>query len=158
MPGAIPTRQQVGPLQTITVGPFLLDISSGLLGPNGQSGPGPVPGSYCQAYLMGAITVLSQGGPQYQAPSQAALVKYAECMRANGVPDFPDPGDGSPVHRSGTDLDPNNPIHQQAAKICTKKTGVYAPGGGGPPPPGTVVSGPPGQPGVPNLITVGARP
>ncbi len=131
---------------------MLPSVPGGLLGPNGQSGPGPVPGSYCQAYLMGAITAL-QGNQQYELPSQAALVRYAECMRANGVADFPDPGGGLQLpHSPGSDLDPNNPVFQHAAEVCRNKTGVDGPGGGGPLPPGTVVSGPPGQPGMPSLI------
>ncbi len=138
---------------------ILPSVPGGLLGPNGRSGPGPVPGSYCQAFLLGAINAL-RGNQQFQPPSQTAQLKYAECMRANGVPDYPDPsGVGLQLHGGpGSDLDPNNPTFQQASRVCTKKTGVYAPGGGGPLPPGTVVSGPPGQPGVPSLIYIGNGP
>ncbi|HEY1652886.1 MAG TPA: hypothetical protein VGG09_13465 [Acidimicrobiales bacterium] len=137
----------------ITMSP---SVPGGLTGPNGQSGSGPVPGSYCQTYLLDAINELLQGSQPYEPPSQAALVKYAECMRANGVPNYPDPsGGGFQLHGSqGSDLDPNNPTLQQAGKICTKKNGVDPLGGGGPLPPGTVVSGPPGQPGSPALLTV----
>lgn len=135
----------------ITMSP---SVPGGLLGPNGQSGAEPVPGSYCAAYLTGAINAL-QGAEQADLPSQSALEKYAKCMRANGVPDFPDPGGAhiSPVPDS--DLNPRNPSFEQAGRVCTKKTGVNAPDGGGPLPPGTVVSGPPGQPGMPTLVYVG---
>ncbi len=134
----------------------LPSVPGGLFGPNGQSGPGPVPGSYCTAYLTDAINELLQGSQQYEPPSQTALVKYAQCMRANGVPDYPDPtGGGFQLHGSpGSDLDPNNSTLQHAGKVCTKQTGADPLGGGGPLPRGTVVSGPPGQPGTPSLFTV----
>jgi hypothetical protein len=81
-------------------------------------------------------------------------------MRANGVPDYPDPSSGGlQLHNSpGSDLDPNNPTFVQAGKVCTMKTGVHAPGGGGPLPAGSVVSGPPGQPEMPALIYFGNGP
>jgi hypothetical protein len=138
---------------------ILPSVPGGLLGPNSQSGPGPVPASYCQAFLLGAINAL-RGNQEFQPPSQAGLLKYAECMRANGVPDYPDPfGGGLQIHRSPEgDLDPNNPTFVQAGNICAKKTGVHVPSGGGPLPAGTVVSGPPGQPGTPDLIYFGNGP
>jgi hypothetical protein len=117
----------------ITMSP---SVPGGLTGPNGQSGAGPVPGSYCQTYLLDAIDELLQGSQPYVPPSQAALVKYAECMRANGVPDFPDPTAGGLVLHSAPG---SNPTLQNAAMVCVKKTGVQpALGGGGPPPPGTI--------------------
>ena len=73
-------------------------------------------------------------------------------MRANGIPDFPDPTGGGlsiQVH-PGSDLNPNNPTFQNASKLCAKKTGV--PGfGGGTPQPGPIEAtsggGPQGGPG-----------
>jgi hypothetical protein len=55
------------------------------------------------------------------APTGAAgLLAYSECMRAHGVPDFPDPvGDGLQVKAGpGSDLDPNSPKMQTAEKAC----------------------------------------
>jgi hypothetical protein len=46
----------------------------------GSSSPSSSPGS---------------SGPVSQASAQAAGLKFASCMRANGVPNFPDPTDGS---------------------------------------------------------------
>lgn len=133
---------------------ILPSVPGGLLGPNGQSGAGPVPGSYCATYLTGAINAL-QGDQQAGLPSQSELEKYAQCMRANGVPDFPDPGGAQLSQVPGSDMNPRSPSFEQAGRVCTKKTGVSGPNGGGPLPPGTVVSGPPGQQGMPTLIAVG---
>ncbi|HEV3294530.1 MAG TPA: hypothetical protein VG123_36575 [Streptosporangiaceae bacterium] len=104
------------------------------VGPSGQD-PDP-PGMACLRYLDAASTALRAGYSPPKAPSQAALVKYAECMRANGVPDFPDPTAGGLVLHSAPG---SNPTLQNAAMVCVKKTGVQpALGGGGPPPPGTI--------------------
>jgi hypothetical protein len=51
------------------------------------------------------------------------LVRFAQCMREHGIPDFPDPSPGEgPVHipaaDQGTDLDPNNPQFQAANRAC----------------------------------------
>jgi hypothetical protein len=48
------------------------------------------------------------------------LVQYAQCMRANGVPSFPDPVNGQlqlQVTRGGP-LDPSSPQFQAAQKAC----------------------------------------
>jgi hypothetical protein len=115
------------------------------------SGGGPG-GGPCGAYLTAASTAL-RGGQPLQKPDPAKLLKYSECMRANGVPDFPDPSAGGGLSirvSAGSDLDPNNPTFKNASKLCAKKTGV--PGlGGGPPPRGgieeTSGNGPAGGPG-----------
>ena len=64
-------------------------------------------------------------------------MKFSECMRANGVPDFPDPTAAASEFRAGGDLNPNNPTFQNASKVCARKTGVGLPGRGAPPP-GTI--------------------
>ncbi|GAB3426342.1 hypothetical protein [Flindersiella endophytica] len=48
--------------------------------------------------------------------AQAAGVKFAACMRKNGVPDFPDPKGGRMV-MSGN-VDPNSPAFQSAVQAC----------------------------------------
>ena len=75
-------------------------IPGGIYGTNkgGQGNAGP--GQYCRTYIDTAETAL-QGGQHQQQPSQAQLVKFSQCMRANGVPDFPDPSTGrQPVVQS----------------------------------------------------------
>jgi hypothetical protein len=70
--------------------------------------------------------------PAPQAPpadAKALNLRYARCMRAHGISDFPDPGpDGSLQIRSspGSDLDPNNPQFKAAHEACKQ----YRPGGG----------------------------
>jgi len=66
---------------------------------------------------------------QLAAPTGAAgLLAYSECMRAHGVPDFPDPvGNSLQIKASaGSDLDPNSPQMQAAQKACQS----LQPGGG----------------------------
>ena len=94
-------------------------------GGQGNSGPG----QYCRAYLTAAQTAL-QGGRPRKLPSQAEQVKYSECMRANGIPDFPDPTGNGQVLNMGGDLIPSNPTFQHASKVCAQKTGVPTFGSG----------------------------
>jgi hypothetical protein len=112
-------------------------IPGGVYGTNkgGQGNSGP--GQYCRAYLNAAQLAL-QGGRQPAPPDLAKVVKYAECIRANGVPDFPDPSTaGGGVSFNMGSANPNNPTFQNASRLCAKKTGVRALGVG-PPPPGTI--------------------
>jgi hypothetical protein len=103
-------------------------------GGQGNSGPG----QYCRSYLSEAQAEL-QGGQAQKAPSPAQLLKFSECMRANGIPDFPDPtGDSLSINRAaGGDLNPNNPTFQNASKVCAQRTGVSG-FSGGTPQPGTI--------------------
>ncbi len=54
-----------------------------------------------------------------KATAQAAALKYATCMRSNGVPDFPDPnGQGLiQVNATGT-LEPSSPAFHKAEAAC----------------------------------------
>lgn len=94
----------------------------------GLSGP-------CGSYIAGAERALG-GGKLPKPPDQAQLVKFASCMRANGIKDFPDPGNGGLVLKVGGDLNPGNPTFQNASKVCAQRTGVE--GFSGTPQPGTV--------------------
>jgi hypothetical protein len=116
-------------------------ITGGYDGTNkgGQGNAGP--GQYCRAYLNAAQTAL--GGDQQQphaGQDQETLVKYSQCMRANGISDFPDPVNGNLTFNlgAGGDLNPNNPDFQTAQKLCAQRTGAHVPGVGGTPPPGTI--------------------
>lgn len=103
-------------------------------GGQGNSGPG----QFCRGYLDAAQAALQEGRTP-QRPSTSALVKFSECMRANGIPDFPDPSGKGLVISVGGDLDPHNSTFQIASKLCAGKTGV--PGFGGTPQPGTIELG-----------------
>ncbi|GAA1770537.1 hypothetical protein [Luedemannella helvata] len=60
------------------------------------------------------------GGGGGNDEREAALVKYAQCMRDNGVASFPDPVGGrlQLQARRGSELDPENPTFQAAQKAC----------------------------------------
>ena len=70
-------------------------------------------------------TTTSGGGGSSNPPSQAALdsqaLAFAKCMRANGVPDFPDPkaGGGFVFQKTAT-LDPSSPVFMAAQARCQK--------------------------------------
>jgi hypothetical protein len=111
-------------------------VPGGIDGTNkgGQGNSGP--GQYCRAYLSAAQTAL-RGGPSEQ-PDAAQLLRFSECMQANGIADFPDPTGTTlsiPVNGPG-DLKATNPTFRHASRLCAQKTGV--PGFGGPPQPGMV--------------------
>jgi hypothetical protein len=116
------------------------------------SAPGVLKGSgaqTCASDLTAAQTAL-RGGQTLQKPAPATLVKLSRCMRANGIPDFPDPSPerGYSIHSlaAGGELNPNDPTYQNAAKLCTQKYGVSDPMAGGTPLPGSIVdSGGPGS-------------
>lgn len=112
----------------------------GIYGTNkgGQGNAGP--GQYCRTYVDEAQTDL-QGDELRQPPSQVQLVRFSQCMRANGVPDFPDPSNGGlSINRAaGGDLNPNNPVFQNASRLCAKKIGVPGFATGGSPRPGSIV-------------------
>ena len=82
----------------------------------------------------GSGTALSGGGPSSGSgrgaprsgfaiatgnPQQA--LKLSECMRANGVPNFPDPNGQGVIQGSG--IDPNSSAFQKAQQTCAKKIG-----------------------------------
>jgi hypothetical protein len=113
--------------------------------PPGYGGNGPVDfgkgsNNPCNPYLQGASTAL-RGGKAPQKPNQAKLLKFSECMRANGVSDFPDPnGNGLSIQtHPGSDLNPTNPTFTHAAQVCGKKYTMPA-FGGGPPPAGAIMA------------------
>ncbi len=82
---------------------------------------GLIAGNSCAAYLTAASTALN-GGTPLKTPDLAQEVKFAECMRANGIPDYPDPTAGNGAIRAtpGSDLAPNNPTLQKASQVCDK--------------------------------------
>jgi hypothetical protein len=64
---------------------------------------------------------------QRQALSQA--LKFSACMRAHGVPSFPDPttrNGGVTISLGGSGMNPNSPQFQSAQRACRS----LMPGGG----------------------------
>jgi hypothetical protein len=115
-------------------------IPGGIYGTNkgGQGDAGP--GQYCRTYIDQAEIDL-QGSEHLQQPSQAQLLKFSQCMRANGVADFPDPSSNGGLsfnRAAGGDLNPSNPVFQNASKLCAQQTGVPGFATGGAPQPGSV--------------------
>lgn len=59
--------------------------------------------------------------PPLSAAKKAAVLKFAGCMRAHGVPNFPDPkfpAHGGIALGTGAEIDPNSPAFQHAQQVC----------------------------------------
>jgi hypothetical protein len=71
--------------------------------------------------------------PAGSAPpkGEAGLLAYSQCMRAHGVPDFPDPvGNSLQLKASqGSDLDPTSPQNIAAQRACKSLQPAGPPGG-----------------------------
>ena len=103
-------------------------VPGGIYGRNGQD-PSGGPGVHCVTYLNDASKELAgPGSASGKTPDQAALDKYSACVRANGIPDFPDlkesSNGGTHFQSNGGDLSPNNPALQNAMRLCAEKVGV----------------------------------
>jgi len=64
----------------------------------------------------------SGGGASSGGVTQAQLLQFAQCMRANGVPNFPDPSANGAVSVQGVDT--SSPQFQSALQTCETKTGL----------------------------------
>jgi hypothetical protein len=85
---------------------------------HGSTGP-------CSQYELAAENTL-RAGQQYTGPSFAESVQYTNCMRAHGVPNYPDPSPDGRTDFNGTGVDPNSPFVEAANKVCGKKLGLPA--------------------------------
>jgi len=68
--------------------------------------------------------------PTQQAAARAQALKFAQCMRAHGISDFPDPNSQGEIAlqpKRGSDLDPHNSRFRAANQACQH----YKPGGSG---------------------------
>jgi hypothetical protein len=103
---------------------------NGDIGINGGPGTGLDPNSpQFKAADQACKHLMPAPNPSQAAKNRPALLRYARCMRAHGIPDFPDPNPqgGLAIKASqGSDLDPNNPIYKAADRACKH----YMPGGG----------------------------
>jgi hypothetical protein len=82
---------------------------------------------------IGCAAAISACGSSSSKSSTAAStgfsqgVKFAQCMRAHGLTNFPDPGSGGGIQLSaGSGINPQSPGFQAAQKACSR----YLPGGG----------------------------
>jgi hypothetical protein len=88
--------------------------------------------------LHEAAQTAARGGKAADKPDPTKALNFSKCMRAHGLPDFPDPSPGGGLQiRSGpgSDVNPNNPTFQAAQKACqsimgSPKGGERVTGGG----------------------------
>ena len=71
--------------------------------------------------------LLPAGNAAQAAQNRPALLRYARCMRAHGLSDFPDPspGGGIQIQQNATPssaLNPNSPIYKAADSACKHYT------------------------------------
>lgn len=113
-----------------------------LAGCGGSSSPGVA--HVANTSDSGAPSGSSPGGGSAQSPEstpdlqqqQKQLVKYAQCMRTHGEPEFPEPVEGrialsrSSTSGSGSGMNPESPQFQAAEKACKQ----YQPVGHAPSP------------------------
>ncbi len=71
-------------------------------------------------------SIAAASGGVSPAHAEAAL-KFADCMRSHGVPNFPDPTGGGGIHiQAGSGINPQSPSFKAAQQACFK----LLPGGG----------------------------
>ncbi len=90
--------------------PALIAVAA-LIGACGSSAP-----------ATGTGSATGSGGDNNATNAQKA-VQFANCMRSNGVSDFPDPGPGKLTIdgiANGSSLDPSAPAFKQALTACKK--------------------------------------
>ncbi len=108
-------------------------VPGGIFGTNGQD-PSGGPGVHCATYLNDASKALAgPGSSSLKTPDQATLDKFSACVRADGIPNFPDLNEssngGTHFQANGGDLSPANPALQNAMKLCAEKFGLQGMGG-----------------------------
>jgi hypothetical protein len=77
----------------------------------------------CSQYLAEARNELRAANPVQPPPNAAEYLKWVNCMRASGVPDYPYPT-GDTTNFQGSGVDPDSPAVIQAGKTCGEKLGL----------------------------------
>jgi hypothetical protein len=72
---------------------------------------------------------LPAGSPVPASEAEANLLKFAQCMRSHGEPDFPDPGSAAKPPPGA--IDPTSPQFQRATKACQSLLAPSSSGSGG---------------------------
>jgi hypothetical protein len=101
----------------------------------------------CNPYMAAAKAALRAANPVAPPPDQAELIKYTDCMRANGVPNYPYPA--ANMTFQGTGVDPNSPAVMRVNNLCGRKLDLPAWWVAGTGPPGDVTVGNGVSPGNP---------
>lgn len=83
----------------------------------------------CSLTVVACATALVACGSSHNASgttdlrAQSQAIAFANCMRAHGVPNFPDPGGGGGgVNLTGTGINPRSPAFTGARQACAKLT------------------------------------
>jgi hypothetical protein len=77
----------------------------------------------------------SKSGTGAAAPSHGRFVAFSQCMRAHGLPNFPDPSaEGGIQLTPGSGINPFSPAFKSAQTACRKLLPGGGPGGGKPSP------------------------
>jgi hypothetical protein len=100
---------------------------------NGNIDPNSPQYTSAYGYCSKKYGFTGQVNPAQASTMLADNLKYAECMRANGIKDFPDPNShGAFVIQASptSDLSPTNPRFVAANKVCGHLE--YKGGGSGP--------------------------
>jgi hypothetical protein len=111
-------------------GSYTLTSSGSIKGADGASidiNSSQVQAAYgdCRHLLPGAPSIsrlqqLEQQGQARQEQALPALLKYSQCMRSHGVPNFPDLGQSAPSPAPGNRaaINPSSPQFQAASTAC----------------------------------------
>jgi hypothetical protein len=84
---------------------------------------GPLIAIVAVACALGVMACGSSSpSPGAAGPNGATrFIKFAGCMRAHGVPNFPDPSGGGGIHiQVGSGINPQSPAFQAAQTSCAK--------------------------------------
>ena len=84
----------------------------------------------CAIAIAVGVAACGSGGPSTSAATGSGdtlALKFAECMRAHGVPNFPDPG--VPVGQPGSGINRDSPAVQASEQTCDKLTNNPQPKG-----------------------------
>ena len=63
----------------------------------------------------------TSGRPRPTAAGADLALRFARCMRAHGVPNFPDPEAGGGGFQLGSGIDPRSPAFQSAHRACAQR-------------------------------------
>lgn len=90
----------------------------------------------CGLAAVGSAVALAACGSSYQSSSatgsgsSSSALALANCMRAHGVPSFPDPAaGGGGVNLAGTGINPESPAFKSARQACAKLVPAASPEG-----------------------------
>jgi len=83
------------------------------------------PTGRCAQYLAAAQRALRAANPVAPPPTRSELFSYTNCMRANGIANYPYPT-GEKANFNGTGIDLNSPKFIHANNVCGKQINAPA--------------------------------